>query len=90
MPIELATVNNSNGFLKSGNRIVAVFITSSSTIPLQTRRVVQRCMLNLSRAETSSHWCGVVVRKGGVPAQVLSTSLDHGSKLRDPLPKALV
>ncbi|GFX49104.1 hypothetical protein TNCV_3077221 [Trichonephila clavipes] len=25
----------------------------------------------------------------GVPAQVSSTSLDHGSKLRDPSPKAL-
>ncbi|GFY11690.1 hypothetical protein TNCV_2539721 [Trichonephila clavipes] len=26
----------------------------------------------------------------GVPAQVSSTSLDHGSKLRSPSPKALV
>ncbi|GFV93442.1 hypothetical protein TNCV_1987571 [Trichonephila clavipes] len=25
-----------------------------------------------------------------IPAQVSSTSLDHGSRLRDPLPKALV
>ncbi|GFU69904.1 hypothetical protein TNCV_2470071 [Trichonephila clavipes] len=40
-------------------------------------------------AETSSRWCGVVVRRG-VPAQVSSTSLDHGSKLRGPSPKALV
>ncbi|GFW35177.1 uncharacterized protein TNCV_5067421 [Trichonephila clavipes] len=24
----------------------------------------QRCTLNLSRAETSSRWCGVVVRRG--------------------------
>ncbi|GFV87971.1 hypothetical protein TNCV_782511 [Trichonephila clavipes] len=46
-------------------------------------------MLNLSRAETSSRWCGMVVRRG-VPAQVSSTSLDHGSKLRGPSPKALV
>ncbi|GFW59838.1 uncharacterized protein TNCV_213801 [Trichonephila clavipes] len=59
-------------------------------IPLKTRRVGQRCTLNLSRAETSSRWCGVVVRRGGVPAQVSSTSLDHGSKLRGPSPKALV
>ncbi|GFS99491.1 hypothetical protein TNCV_4534591 [Trichonephila clavipes] len=29
-----------------------------------TRRVGQRCTLNLSRAETSSRWCGGVVRRG--------------------------
>ncbi|GFV48163.1 uncharacterized protein TNCV_3554421 [Trichonephila clavipes] len=61
----------------------------SRVLPLKTRRVGQRCTLNLSRAETSSRWCGVVVREG-VPAQVSSTSLDHGSKLRGPSPKALV
>ncbi|GFW11823.1 hypothetical protein TNCV_4100351 [Trichonephila clavipes] len=32
-------------------------------------------------AQTSSHWCGEEV-KTGVPAQVSSSSLDHGSKLR--------
>ncbi|GFU91408.1 hypothetical protein TNCV_2541761 [Trichonephila clavipes] len=31
----------------------------------KTHRVGQRCTLNLSRAETSSRWCGVVVRRGG-------------------------
>ncbi|GFT68600.1 uncharacterized protein TNCV_1841901 [Trichonephila clavipes] len=66
------------------------YVMSSSPVPLKTRRVGQRCTLNLSRAETSSRWCGVVVRRGGVPAQVSSTSLDHGSKLRGPLPKTLV
>ncbi|GFV23978.1 hypothetical protein TNCV_758551, partial [Trichonephila clavipes] len=30
-----------------------------------TCRVGQRCTLNLSRAETSSCWCGVVVRERG-------------------------
>ncbi|GFW20687.1 uncharacterized protein TNCV_1049101 [Trichonephila clavipes] len=60
------------------HRIVAGFVTSSSPVPLKTRRVGQRCTLNLSRAEMSSRWCGVVVRRG-VPAQVSSTSLDHGS-----------
>ncbi|GFY01491.1 uncharacterized protein TNCV_2606781 [Trichonephila clavipes] len=70
-------------------RIVACLVTSSSPVPLKTRSVGQRCTLNLSRAETSSRWCGVVVRRG-VPAQVSSTSLDHGSKLRGPSPKALV
>ncbi|GFX66114.1 uncharacterized protein TNCV_4102541 [Trichonephila clavipes] len=46
------------------HRIVAGFVTSSSPVPLKTRRVGQRCTLNLSRAETSSRWCGVVVRGG--------------------------
>ncbi|GFW63789.1 uncharacterized protein TNCV_3743971 [Trichonephila clavipes] len=73
-----------------GYRIVACLVTSSSPVPLKTRRVEQRCTLNLSRAETSFRRCGVVVRRGGVPAQVSSTSLDHGSKLRGPSPKALV
>ncbi|GFT03772.1 hypothetical protein TNCV_411521 [Trichonephila clavipes] len=36
------------------HRIVAGFVTSSSPVPLKTRRVGQRCTLNLSRAETSS------------------------------------
>ncbi|GFW30470.1 uncharacterized protein TNCV_454081 [Trichonephila clavipes] len=54
-------------------------MSSSPVVPLKTHRVGQRCTLNLSRAETSSRWCGVVVRRG-VPAQVSSTSLDHGSK----------
>ncbi|GFW92130.1 uncharacterized protein TNCV_3540161 [Trichonephila clavipes] len=38
---------------------------SSSPVPLNTRRVGQRCTLNLLRAETSSRWCGVVARRGG-------------------------
>ncbi|GFX09841.1 uncharacterized protein TNCV_2688831 [Trichonephila clavipes] len=45
-------------------RTVACFVTGSSPVPLKTRRVGQRCTLNLSRAETSSRWCGVVVREG--------------------------
>ncbi|GFU99981.1 uncharacterized protein TNCV_1427721 [Trichonephila clavipes] len=40
-------------------------VMSSNPLPLKTRRVGQRCTLNLSRAETSSPWCGVVVRRGG-------------------------
>ncbi|GFY25666.1 uncharacterized protein TNCV_2487861 [Trichonephila clavipes] len=61
-------------------------VMSSSPVPIKTRRVGQQCTLNLSRAEMSSYWCGVVVGR----AQVSSTSLDHGSKLRCPSPKALV
>ncbi|GFW33047.1 uncharacterized protein TNCV_2109771 [Trichonephila clavipes] len=53
------------------HRIVAGFVTSSSPAPLKTRRVGQRCTLNLSRAETSSRWCGVVVRRGGASSGVI-------------------
>ncbi|GFT54766.1 uncharacterized protein TNCV_5001371 [Trichonephila clavipes] len=70
-------------------RIEACLVACSSPVPLKTRRVGERCRLTLSRAETSSRWCGVVVRRG-VPAQVSSTSLDQGSKLRGPSPKPLV
>ncbi|GFW53535.1 hypothetical protein TNCV_4814411 [Trichonephila clavipes] len=35
-------------------RTRACLVTSSSPVPLKTHRVGQRCMLNLSRAETSS------------------------------------
>ncbi|GFS92698.1 uncharacterized protein TNCV_1161241 [Trichonephila clavipes] len=52
-------------------RTVACIVTSSSPVPLKTRRVGQRCTLNLSRAETSSRWCGVVVRRGGASSGVV-------------------
>ncbi|GFV20980.1 hypothetical protein TNCV_2280241 [Trichonephila clavipes] len=39
-------------------------VTSSSPVPLKTRRVGERCTLNLSRAQTSSCWSGVVVKRG--------------------------
>ncbi|GFV50944.1 uncharacterized protein TNCV_302051 [Trichonephila clavipes] len=50
-------------------RIVACLVTSSSPVPLKTRRVEQRCTLNLSRAEMSSR--GVVVRRGGESSGVI-------------------
>ncbi|GFW48935.1 uncharacterized protein TNCV_3901331 [Trichonephila clavipes] len=53
------------------HRIVAGFVTSSSPVPLKTRRVGQRCTLNQSRAETSSRWCGVVVRREGASSGVV-------------------
>ncbi|GFV38902.1 uncharacterized protein TNCV_192701 [Trichonephila clavipes] len=46
-------------------------VMSSSSVPLKTRRVGQRCTLNLSRAETSSRWCGVVVKRGGTSSGVV-------------------
>ncbi|GFU94994.1 uncharacterized protein TNCV_2158191 [Trichonephila clavipes] len=54
-----------------GYRTVACFITGSSPVPLKFRRVGQRRTLNLSRAETSSRWCGVVVRRGGASSGVV-------------------
>ncbi|GFU61916.1 hypothetical protein TNCV_4826851 [Trichonephila clavipes] len=60
---------------------------SSSPVPLKAPRVGERCAVNLSRAYTSSGWWDVAQ---GVPAQVSSSSLDHGSKLRGLSPKALV
>ncbi|GFV93240.1 uncharacterized protein TNCV_386041 [Trichonephila clavipes] len=53
------------------HRIVAGFVTSSRPVPLKTRRVEQRCTLNLSRTEMSSRWCGVVVRRGGASSSVV-------------------
>ncbi|GFX80221.1 hypothetical protein TNCV_2642371 [Trichonephila clavipes] len=41
-------------------------VMSSSLAPLKTRHVVKRYTLNMSRAQTSSHWRGVVVKRGGV------------------------
>ncbi|GFX73805.1 uncharacterized protein TNCV_4291211 [Trichonephila clavipes] len=52
-------------------RIVACLVTSSSPVPLKTHRVGQQCTLTLPRAETSSRWCGVVVRRGGASSGVV-------------------
>ncbi|GFX20687.1 uncharacterized protein TNCV_4270191 [Trichonephila clavipes] len=56
-------------------RIVACLVTSSSPVPVKTLRVGQRCMLNLSRAETSSRWRGVVVRRGGASSHCASPTV---------------
>ncbi|GFT24556.1 uncharacterized protein TNCV_3253561 [Trichonephila clavipes] len=37
----------------------------SSSVPLKTRHVGERCALNLLRAQSSSRWCGVEVRRWG-------------------------
>ncbi|GFU45957.1 hypothetical protein TNCV_5102531 [Trichonephila clavipes] len=46
-------------------------VMSSSPVPQKTHCVGQRCTLNLSRVETSSHWCGVVVRSGVASSGVI-------------------
>ncbi|GFW93993.1 hypothetical protein TNCV_4813111 [Trichonephila clavipes] len=37
-------------------------VMRSSTVPPKTRRVGERCTLNLSRAQTYSRWCGVLAQ----------------------------
>ncbi|GFY22764.1 uncharacterized protein TNCV_2180251 [Trichonephila clavipes] len=39
-------------------------VASSSPVPLKIHRVGERCSLNLSRAQTSSCWSDVVVKRG--------------------------
>ncbi|GFY17305.1 hypothetical protein TNCV_1090791 [Trichonephila clavipes] len=46
-------------------------VMSSSPVPLKTRRIEKRCTFHLSRAQTSSRWCGVVVRRGGASSGVV-------------------
>ncbi|GFX01709.1 uncharacterized protein TNCV_4279891 [Trichonephila clavipes] len=55
-------------------RIVACLDTSSNPVPLKTRRVGQRCTLNLLRAEMSSCWCSVEVRRGVASSGVVHIS----------------
>ncbi|GFX07084.1 uncharacterized protein TNCV_1556871 [Trichonephila clavipes] len=52
-------------------RTVACLVMSSSLVPLKTRREGQQCMLNMSRAETSSPFCGIVVRRTGASSGVV-------------------
>ncbi|GFT32806.1 hypothetical protein TNCV_5038601 [Trichonephila clavipes] len=49
-------------------------VMSSSPVPLKTRRVGQRSTLNLSRIETSTRWCGAVVRRGGASSGVVQVT----------------
>ncbi|GFV34066.1 uncharacterized protein TNCV_3979141 [Trichonephila clavipes] len=71
-------------------RIVACLVTSSSPVSLKTHRVGQRCTLNLPRAETSSRWCDVIVRRGRCQLRCRPRHLTMVQILRGPLPKALV
>ncbi|GFX02127.1 uncharacterized protein TNCV_1750121 [Trichonephila clavipes] len=71
--LDLDLAEKSKEGLAKKYRIVAGLVMSSSPVPLKTHRVGQRCTLNLSRAETSSRWCGVVVRGGSASSGVLVT-----------------
>ncbi|GFW38187.1 uncharacterized protein TNCV_3839151 [Trichonephila clavipes] len=46
-------------------------VLRSGPVPLKTRRVGERCTLHLSRAQTSSRWCCVVVRREGASLGVV-------------------
>ncbi|GFT89891.1 uncharacterized protein TNCV_1666141 [Trichonephila clavipes] len=63
------------GELGCGSPVVKVsdhgrYVMSSSPVPSKTIRIGESCTLNLSRAQTSSRWCGVVVRRGGASSGV--------------------
>ncbi|GFW62468.1 hypothetical protein TNCV_291421 [Trichonephila clavipes] len=61
-------------------------VTSSSPVPLKTRRVGERCTLNLSRAQTSSGWSGVGVKR----SQLKNRPRQPLFKITRSSPKALV
>ncbi|GFX13732.1 hypothetical protein TNCV_599421 [Trichonephila clavipes] len=46
-------------------------VMSSTPVPLKIHRVGERCTLNLSRTQTSSRWCGIVVRRGDANSGVV-------------------
>ncbi|GFV12992.1 hypothetical protein TNCV_3175271 [Trichonephila clavipes] len=46
-------------------------VMSSSPVPLKTHCVGEGYTLNLSRAQTSSRWCGGVARRGGSSSGVV-------------------
>ncbi|GFY07515.1 hypothetical protein TNCV_1822751 [Trichonephila clavipes] len=55
-PTQLSLAGRGKEVIKASDRGWRVI--SSSPVPLKTRRVGKRCTLNLSRAQTSSRWCG--------------------------------
>ncbi|GFX97535.1 hypothetical protein TNCV_2840951 [Trichonephila clavipes] len=94
-PTILSTTAATNG--SSGSTVTAAGLSAVSSSLSQTvypgilpTNYTARVPLHVKyvEAETSSRLCGVEVRRGEVLAQVSSSSLDHGSKLRGPLPKA--
>ncbi|GFS73423.1 uncharacterized protein TNCV_1101491 [Trichonephila clavipes] len=51
-----------------GNQVVKVsdrgwYVRSSNPVPLKSCRVGKRYILNQSRAQTSSRWCGLIVTR---------------------------
>ncbi|GFX59881.1 hypothetical protein TNCV_4983941 [Trichonephila clavipes] len=62
-------------------------VTSSSPVPLKTRRVEERCTLNLSRAQMSSCLSGVVVKRGQLKYRpcLLTMVRNYEVRLQKPL-----
>ncbi|GFV01388.1 hypothetical protein TNCV_1592481 [Trichonephila clavipes] len=54
---------------------------SSSPVRQKTCGVGKRCTLDLSRAQTSSHWCDVVVKKGGRSSASFAIREKGGNRL---------
>ncbi|GFV61561.1 hypothetical protein TNCV_4543931 [Trichonephila clavipes] len=59
-----------------GSQVVKVLdrgwrVKSLSTAPLKTLHAGERCTLDLSKAQASSRWCGVIVRRGGASSGVV-------------------
>ncbi|GFU95518.1 uncharacterized protein TNCV_2729721 [Trichonephila clavipes] len=86
---DLSPIEHVWDFLSSRLGQLVQLTTSSSPVPLKTRRVGQRCTLNLSRAETSSRWSGVVVRRQ-CQLRCRPRHLTMVQNWRGPSPKALM
>ncbi|GFX87095.1 hypothetical protein TNCV_2151491 [Trichonephila clavipes] len=62
---------------------------SLNLVPLKTHWADEVDALKYVETQMPSHWCGVE-GEGGVPAQLSSSSFDHGLKVRAQSRKALV
>ncbi|GFY25571.1 uncharacterized protein TNCV_2486911 [Trichonephila clavipes] len=47
------------------------YVMSLNPVPLKSRRVGTQCALNQSRAQKSSRWWGVLIRRGGASSGVI-------------------
>ncbi|GFV77535.1 uncharacterized protein TNCV_1070641 [Trichonephila clavipes] len=61
--LEIALLEEWNSIPQS--LIDNLIASMANRYPTTFGTVMQQCTLNLSRAERSSRWCGVVVRRGG-------------------------
>ncbi|GFU23684.1 hypothetical protein TNCV_2340891 [Trichonephila clavipes] len=67
----LISVQNDRGSLVVKISDHGWLVTSSSPVPLKTRPVGERCSLNLSKDQTSTCRCGVIVRRRGASSGVI-------------------
>ncbi|GFU53386.1 uncharacterized protein TNCV_2610701 [Trichonephila clavipes] len=57
-------------------------VTSSSPVPLKSRRVGERCTLNLSRAQASSCWSDVVVERSQLKYRPRHLTMVQNNEIR--------